>query len=245
MVKTGLRFVRRFRKAPRGGRKSASRGIFFAMPKRVNFYIDGFNLYHRLREFLDATGLDYRWLDYRALCKSLLGPGEILGEIYYFTAVADFRGKQSAARHRDFIQALKGRGVQVRLGVFKFGREKMTDVGIAAQMLADAYENRFESCFLLSSDTDFVPAILAVRQRAKKTVGLVIPPYQGEIVQRRRMTLLERCVSRSPRGAPMVVNLRFSQLNGLGLPPEIKRRDKTIRKPDAYADFQNGPPVRP
>ena len=213
------------------------------MPKRVNFYIDGFNLYHRLREFLDATGLDYRWLDCRALCQSLLGAGEVLGEVWYFTAVAHFRGKESAARHRAFIQALEARGVRVQLGVFKGRREKMTDVGIAARMVADAYENRFDACFLLSGDIDFVPAIRAARNRAGKIVGVVTPPHQDPVVPMRPANPLKHSASRS-RGAPMVVNLRFSQLNGLGLPPEIKRRDKTIRKPDAYADFQNGPPVR-
>ena len=58
------------------------------MRRKVNFYIDGFNFYHRLRDMLDsALGLDYRWLDYRALCQSLLKPGEVLGDVFFFTAI--------------------------------------------------------------------------------------------------------------------------------------------------------------
>ena len=58
------------------------------MRRKVNFYIDGFNFYHRLRDMLDsALGLDYRWLDYRALCQSLLKPGEVLGDVFFFPAI--------------------------------------------------------------------------------------------------------------------------------------------------------------
>ena len=217
-------------------------GDFFAMRKRVNFYIDGFNFYHRVREFLDATGLDYRWLDYRALCESLLRPGEVLGEIFFFTAVPNFRGKGAAGRCHALIRALKSRGVRVRLGVFKRRREKMTDVAVAAQMVADACQDRFDACFLLSGDIDFVPAVAAARQRAKKTVGIVVPPHRADDAARRGTAQLEKCASRSSRGAPLMIALTFPKLNGLGLPPKIRWRGEVIRKPDEYAAFHQGPP---
>ena len=216
------------------------------MQDRVNFYTDGFNFYHRIRDFLDATGLDYRWLDYPALCQSLLKPGEVLGEVFFFTAIPRHLDAGKIARHQTVLAALKSRGARIVEGVFRRKVEKMTDVAIASQMLADAYENRFDSCFLLSNDSDFVPAVRAVRRRAKKTVGLVTPPHSGEITPMRPMNQLRESVSLSAGKAPLVRNLRFSDLNGCGLPPVIPLRNgQVIRKPDEYALFQNGPPPRP
>ena len=247
---SGLRILRRFRKAPRGGFFRGP-GVFFAMrqqttsQQRVNFYIDGFNFYHRLLGLLDAAGIDYRWLDYRKLCASLLKPNEVLGEVFFFTAIPRHFIKsdpEKIRRHKTVLSALKSRGVRVVEGVFRRKIEKMTDVAIASQMLADAYEDKFDICFLLSADSDFVPAIRAVRRRANKTVGLITPPRQGEVAQGPPMSQLRKSVSRSAKGAPMVRNLRFSDLNGCGLPPIIKSRGKTIRKPDEYAVFEHGAP---
>ena len=246
---SGLRILRRFRKAPRGGLFRGPGG-FFAMrqqisQQRVNFYIDGFNFYHRIRGFLDATGIDYRWLDYRKLCASLLKPNEVLGEVFFFTAIPRHflrLDPEKVRRHAVVLSALKSRGVRIVEGVFRRRVEKMTDVAIASQMLADAYEDKFGACFLLSNDSDFVPAIQAVRRRANKTVGLITPPHQGEAAPMRQTNQLRESVSLSANNAPMVRNLRFSDLNGCGLPPIIKSRGKTIRKPDEYAVFEHGAP---
>ena len=217
------------------------------MRRKVNFYIDGFNFYHRLRDMLDsALGLDYRWLDYRALCQSLLKPGEVLGEVFFFTAIPRHflaSDPEKIDRHQAVLSALKNRGVKVVEGVFRRKVEKMTDVAIASQMLADAYEGGFDACFLVSNDSDFVPAIRAVRGRAKKTVGLVTPPHHDKAAPMRPMNQLRESVSLSAQNAPMVRNLRFSDLDGFGLPPKIKLRNgKMIDKPEEYALFNNGPP---
>ena len=50
---------------------------------RVSFFIDGFNLYHSLKDY----ARDCRWLDLRKLCESYLRENEQLGDVYYFTAV--------------------------------------------------------------------------------------------------------------------------------------------------------------
>ncbi len=55
--------------------------------------------------------------------------------------------------------------------------EKMTDVNISVELLKDAFENRFEVAFLISADSDLVPAIRAIRQLFKtKRVLAVFPP---------------------------------------------------------------------
>lgn len=51
--------------------------------RRVIVYIDGFNLYHGLK---DKYGRKFLWLDLEALCLRLLQPDQDLVEIKYFTA---------------------------------------------------------------------------------------------------------------------------------------------------------------
>ena len=213
------------------------------MRQRINFYIDGFNFYHRIRNFLDETEVDYRWLDYRALCESLLKPHETLGQVFFFTAVPRHLDKRKVARHLTLLRALKSRGVRVVEGKFRYRKEKMTDVAIASQMLADAYEDRFDTCFLISSDSDFVPAVRMVQRRAHKRVGLIVPPHHGEMTSMHSTGELRKSVSVSAKKAPLVRSLKFTDLNGCGLPPVLLMQGgKRIRKPSEYALFHNGPP---
>lgn len=210
------------------------------MRQRINFYTDGFNFYHRIRNFLDETGVDYRWLDYHALCESLLRPHETLGEVFFFTAIPHHLDRAKIERHQTVLRALKSRGVQVVEGKFQDKKEKMTDVAIASQMLVDAYEDRFDTCFLISNDSDFVPAVRAVRRRANKRIGLIVPP---SVRPPSRANELRKSMSLSDAGTPLARNLKFSDLNGHGLPPDLPSRNgRIINKPDAYALFHNGPP---
>jgi len=60
---------------------------------------------------------------------------------------------------------------------WKAYEEKMTDVNIAAQMLADAYEDRFDTAFIISGDSDLTTPIQQVRKRfPDKRLIVVFPP---------------------------------------------------------------------
>ncbi|MDA1468381.1 hypothetical protein OGZ02_05885 [Brachyspira hyodysenteriae] len=52
---------------------------------KVNFYIDGFNIYHAI-DRLNNNKL--KWINYYDLCKSLLKDNEIINKVYYFSAYA-------------------------------------------------------------------------------------------------------------------------------------------------------------
>lgn len=64
------------------------------MTNRTAFIIDGFNLYHSVRQASHDLGLGEKgtkWLDIRALCSSYLhviGGAAQLANIYYFSALA-------------------------------------------------------------------------------------------------------------------------------------------------------------
>jgi uncharacterized LabA/DUF88 family protein len=61
-----------------------------------------------------------------------------------------------------------------------YPEEKKSDVNIATQMMQDAYGNRFDIAYLVSSDSDFVPPVKAVcNMTPPKIVAVAFPPGQG------------------------------------------------------------------
>ncbi len=179
---------------------------------RVTFLVDGFNLYHSLeRASADLRGAGTKWLDLTALCRTFLyqiGGGAELEQVVYFSALADHveQDKPSAVeRHRAYIAALRGSGVQVELGTFKkkwrrcpacgqrilFHEEKETDVAIAVRLLELFREDRCDAAVIVSADSDLAPAVrAAARGFPAKPVYCCFPYARGTTELR---TLARRC----------------------------------------------------
>ncbi len=158
---------------------------------RVAVYIDGFNLYHALLRFQDNR---VKWLDLRALSERLISPQtEKIERIYYFSAYAKWLpGPMS--RHEKYVKALAATGITCVLGHFKHKdrkcikcghtwkghEEKETDVNIGITLLNDAYKNLYDTAYLITRDSDLVPAIKMVLAEFKnKRVVAVAPPLMG------------------------------------------------------------------
>ncbi len=113
---------------------------------QVRAYIDGFNLYHGLRQ----DGRRYLWLDLDALAVSLFKPGQRLDSVQHFTARVrnDPPAKQ---RQADYLDALSAYSPRVTVVEGRFQRktqsckqcraewttyeEKETDVSIAVTLV--------------------------------------------------------------------------------------------------------------
>ena len=130
------------------------------MSTSVRFVVDGFNLYHSIREARRQAGIDCRWLDIRSLCESMLhiiGGGAAAAQIDYFSAFAHHLESSrpgTVARHERYIEALCATGVTPHLGLFKpkdiryrsrtcevllrRHEEKETDVAMAATIVEAA-----------------------------------------------------------------------------------------------------------
>lgn len=160
--------------------------------------------------------LDY-WalLSYYAK-RSRLNPQGRLEGVYFFSALAHWRDAfdpGTTERHLTYINALKHSGVQVILGNFKEKRntfqyrcteaktpakcviqktsheEKETDVRIACKLLELAVQDAFDTCLLLSADSDLVPAIETLKTLyPKKQVVLVTPPSKAKIDKLKRLS---------------------------------------------------------
>ncbi|WP_336353113.1 NYN domain-containing protein [Pseudomonas atacamensis] len=159
--------------------------------QRIITHVDGFNLYFGLK---DSRLKKYYWLDLPALSAALLKPGQQLVATHYFTARIRTNGRNAAdaKRQTNYIDALVAQdNLTVHEGhyqektqrcngcgaTWKAYEEKMTDVNIAAQMLADAYEDRFDTAFIISGDSDLTTPIQQVRRRfPNKRLIVVFPP---------------------------------------------------------------------
>jgi uncharacterized LabA/DUF88 family protein len=157
----------------------------------VCIYVDGFNLYHALVRFKDDK---VKWLDLRALSQRLISPAsEKITGIFYFSAFADWLpGPMS--RHEEYVKALRARDIECIMGHFKTKdrycnscgsswkthEEKETDVSIGIHLVNDAYKGRYEKAYLITRDSDLMPAVRMVRAEfPNKEIVAVAPPLMG------------------------------------------------------------------
>lgn len=158
--------------------------------KRVCAYIDGFNLYHAIDDLRDHR---LKWLDLHSLMQVFTDPKvHEIRAVNYFSAYADWL-QGAKKRHKAYVTALESVGVTAVMGNFKpkdrtcksckvtwtGHEEKETDVNIALSLLDDAYNDKYDVAFLVSRDSDLVPALKLVRARfPKKQIKIITPPNQ-------------------------------------------------------------------
>ena len=172
------------------------------MKKRVLVLIDGFNYYHKLKQYQKNQNICVKWLDYMSLLKasikSHLGNDDFNIEVIFFSAIANHRSIESQLRHKTYLKALKLSGIKVVLGEFKEKyiypcsdckqkrsdekilkhEEKHTDVNIAITMLEGAFLDKFDRVYLLSGDNDYVPAVKRVKELYPSKEIIICPPPQ-------------------------------------------------------------------
>lgn len=158
--------------------------------ERVISYVDGFNLYFGLRS---KFGRRYYWLDLPGLAKNFLRGQQRLVDTHYFTARIRDNGSNGAdvRRQSNYIDALVAMGAHIHEGhylekdrscrrcgnAWKDYEEKMTDVNIAVQLLSDAFDDNFDTAFVISGDSDLTTPIRRVRSRfPNKKIVVLFPP---------------------------------------------------------------------
>ena len=137
-----------------------------------------------------------KWLDVYALASNLIKPHQSLSEVLYFTArVRNAPDKEK--RQNTYLEALQTyRGITITYGRFQPNvitcyscghsysspNEKMTDVNIASRMLVDSFQDKFDTAFLISGDTDLIPPIKEIKSLfPKKRIIVAFPPGRHNI----------------------------------------------------------------
>jgi uncharacterized LabA/DUF88 family protein len=172
--------------------------------RRVNVYVDGFNLYYG-----SLRGTRERWLDLVQLAQVLL-PKEQIHRVRYFSATVSGARDPDAPVHQGlYLRALRTRPeVTIHLGTFLAsdrsmplapvppagGRsghvylrpggpqsawvtrteEKGSDVNLATWLLTDGFDGDYDMAVVVSNDSDLTEPIRVARQRFG-VVGVVCP----------------------------------------------------------------------
>jgi uncharacterized LabA/DUF88 family protein len=166
---------------------------------KINFYIDGFNLYYGC-----LKDTPYRWLDLNKMSQ-LLFPNDKIVKIKYFTAPIKLsmsdKDPDRPNRQQIYLRALRTLpNLEIIEGVFlkhkvsmklanKEGyalvikhEEKGTDVNIATHIVHDAHNNIFERAVVISNDSDLVTPIRVVVKDLDLPVT-IISPYSYNNIQ--------------------------------------------------------------
>jgi len=166
--------------------------------KKAVVIIDGSNLYFKLKAF----SLGKKKIDYQELIKYLTGKIK-LQQVYYCVGKvkASQRSKKARkmmAKQQAFITALTKTGFKIRYGyLLKSGgkyHEKGVDVQMAVDILRGAYKDEYDALYLLSSDSDLIPAIEEAQKQGKIVVyvGFKHEPSHALLKSCKQSMLLEK-----------------------------------------------------
>jgi hypothetical protein len=171
--------------------------------KRAAFYIDGFNLYNAV----DAYKRPYlKWLNLKALGRAIAPKSEVVKRVVWCSAFSP-TNRSKLKRHEDYMKALKGQGVICRMGHFihamdgcnacghkwQVAVEKQGDVNLALSIAADAEDDLFDVCYLVTADGDHAATARYLKERfPKKKLVLVTPP--GRFHNRNIERIADSCV---------------------------------------------------
>lgn len=157
----------------------------FPLRKAIAF-VDGSNWYHKLRKLLNSEKSAEQTFknpsvnfDLRHFIESLI-TSENLTEIrYYIGQVKKTRGDGKTERmyagQQRLIEALKHQQVNINFGhliTYPDGsfHEKGVDILLAVEMIRFALEKKYDVAYLVSSDTDLVPAVQECRRHGSEVV---------------------------------------------------------------------------
>ncbi len=165
-------------------------------------YVDGQNFLYKASDVLIKEGLigdkqELYNLDIRGLISNIIPTDEKLDIKYYGAKikVISHMGEDVHKKSRTFsdnLRRLKNTLNKQNIQYIESGKlklrdsdlckncghhdlrfqEKGVDVGIAVDMIVDAYENRYEQVVILSSDTDLIPAIKVAKSRINTFIYL-------------------------------------------------------------------------
>lgn len=154
-------------------------------------YVDGFNLFFGIRS-KNPKAVNF---DVASYVQSRLGSNQRLASVRYYSAPLLDNPEAERAQKRYFA-ALRASKVEVILGRFQQKtihcehcgqlipsfEEKMTDVNIAVDVLADGLMDQYDVAILVTADSDLVPPIKKLKLvKSKKRVVVVFPPNRYAI----------------------------------------------------------------
>ena len=151
--------------------------------RKAMIFIDGSNFYFRIKD-LSKNSRGKNTLinfDFRKFFETLLVGKELVETRYYVGAVRrehnNPKSEELYANQQKLFASLQQKSIFVVLGSIirhpdKTYHEKGVDVRLAVEMIRFARENKYDTAYLISSDTDWCQPLKKLGHLAKKFVML-------------------------------------------------------------------------
>lgn len=105
--------------------------------------------------------------------------------VYYVGEIKQYEGNKKSERlfngQQSLFLNLRKQNFEIKLGYLLMSNgkyhEKGVDVQIAVNMVRGAIKNEYDICYLISSDTDLLPAIKTAREEGKKVIYVAFKNY--------------------------------------------------------------------
>lgn len=141
---------------------------------KTTVVIDGSNFYHGCKHLcpdIHLTNFNYRKL-VEGISRKDATILYCVGEIK--KVFGDKKSEQMYAQQQSLFYSLEKQNILIYKGFMlkndgKY-HEKGVDVKIAVEIVAGALKNKYDECYLFSSDTDIIPAIEEAKNVGKKII---------------------------------------------------------------------------
>jgi len=213
----------------------------------VRVYIDGFNLYFAMKDqhwrkyyWLDVYALSVKLLQ-MAKSQGFIDSAQQIDSVRYFTSRIPAVGhsKDKATRQNTYLEALEAYNREISANLtISYGAyqlkphicehckrrislpvEKMTDVNLATDLLADAFFDKYQTAIVISGDSDLTAPVQAIKDLFEnKNTIVAVPP--------------DRWSSHLAQAADRYLMIRERQLQQCQLPDEVRRKDRgPVKRP--------------
>lgn len=153
-------------------------------------FIDGGNFYFKLKDMSQNLSRRYSLLQFRFrdFSEWIVGDSKLVDIRYYVGAIKRENHNEKSeimyANQQKLFRKLQSQNIAVVLGQLikhpdRTYHEKGVDVRLAVEMIRFARENKYDIAYLISSDTDLVPAVEEVLAFGKKVNYVGIPKGQS------------------------------------------------------------------
>lgn len=148
--------------------------------ERVMIFIDGSNHYHLVKNMFKSSK---RMIDFNfeKFVNHLAGDRKIIRTYYYNTPLDRLKDEQTYMKQQQFFDKIM-RIPNFKLVLCRLQKQKINnkviyfvkedDIHLAVDMVKLAYNDAYDTAILVSTDGDFVPAVLAVKEIGKNVENI-------------------------------------------------------------------------
>ncbi len=151
----------------------ASKAVFILM--RISIYIDGANFLGGLKS-INKKYKDWNF-DFKRFVESVTKNKQLVDVYYYNALLKQIQNPDMFKLQQELFNRLKSYGFKVNIAKRKpriredgtqGSQIKGDDIWLAVDMLKDAYEDKYDTAILISSDGDFVPLVKYIKNKNKQ-----------------------------------------------------------------------------